>query len=942
MRCLALILLGLTSSLAGAAEAKPFPGTPSPWNGFPKHEFSVDGLKVTAVVPAKPLPGRPWLWRGEFFGAFAEADVALVKEGWHLIYLNVPDLFGAPKAIAKWEKLYALLTTEHGLHPRPGLIGLSRGGLYCLSWAAAHPDQTLAIYLDNAVCDFKSWPGGKPLALGSGKGSETEWQKLLTAYGFKNNAEASAYPRNPVDNLSPLAKAKIPLLLVYGDRDSVVPHAENSGLVYTRYKELGGPVERIVKPGQDHHPHGLKDVRPVVTFFAAARIADANVGKPTAVRHEPVQPKPGVPVLVTTRLAEGTSKPTLELQAVAPGNYLRRSDPAYEKDWTNLPMHDDGRDGDARAGDGIYSVLVPANHQRHRWLLRYRIRVTDTRGRTVRAPGRDDECPNFAWWCAAGPAAWTGASKPGKTAPLTFSSEFLDTLQSLTLLARAEDVTRSQWDGTAHKQKQQGTLVYRGIVYDHIQYSNRGQGSAHLGGKNKWGLKFNRGHDIPFVDHAGVPFPAPIGSLNLNPGCSTPYMPVLRGIAGLDEVLSMRAYRLAGVPSPPATWVQWRVILDADEVSEKDQYAGDLWGLYVAIGDMEPKLLADRPLPDGLSVSIQSGIKHAPRGMPEASQVWEKFIAALRANPNEVWCRTNLDLNAYYSFHALNRLLGNVDLRPDGNHGYYRYPDGRWAPIPWDNDMMFVPRHHQPGHIDAICCLRHPRIALEYRNRAREILDLFASDRDERDGQIGQLTADLGAALTPKNHIVDWPRLDEARWNHHPRMNPKGAFYANPMDAGYMGGQWKRRLVTNDFAGFCRYLIDFCTDCRPTRNYAPNDGDQRGYGWGYLAHEAKDDQIPATPTVERLSGGGQRFEASEFASPAGHPPAALEWRVGRIGQRGWYELDERWRQERESDRRIDIPAAVFAELGDYRVRARWRDGTGRCGHWSSPINVSMR
>ncbi len=130
--------------------------------------------------------------------------------------------------------------------------------------------------------------------------------------------------------------------------------------------------------------------------------------------------------------------------------------------------------------------------------------------------------------------------------------------------------------------------------------------------------------------------------------------------------------------------------------------------------------------------------------------MWEKFLSELRSNPKEDWWRKNLDLTAYFSFHAMNRLLGNIDLRPDGNHGYYRHPDGHWAPIPWDLDMMFVPRHHQPGYIDAICCLRHPTIALEYRNRAREILDLFASDRSERGGQVGQLTADLGAALTPK------------------------------------------------------------------------------------------------------------------------------------------------------------------------------------------------
>lgn len=49
-----------------------------------------------------------------------------------------------------------------------------------------------------------------------------------------------------------------------------MPHAENSELVYDRYKALGGSVECIVKPGQDHHTHGLKDVTPVVAFLTDA------------------------------------------------------------------------------------------------------------------------------------------------------------------------------------------------------------------------------------------------------------------------------------------------------------------------------------------------------------------------------------------------------------------------------------------------------------------------------------------------------------------------------------------------------------------------------------------------------------------------------------------------------------------------------------------------
>jgi hypothetical protein len=35
--------------------------------------------------------------------------------------------------------------------------------------------------------------------------------------------------------------------------------------------------------------------------------------------------------------------------------------PAYEKDWTDLPMRDDGQEEDEKAGDGVYSARVPAN-----------------------------------------------------------------------------------------------------------------------------------------------------------------------------------------------------------------------------------------------------------------------------------------------------------------------------------------------------------------------------------------------------------------------------------------------------------------------------------------------------------------------------------------------------------------------------------------------------
>ena len=105
MKNLVVVMTVLTSChLARADEPGPFPGPASRWEGFARHDFRVDGAEVIVVEPASPLPGRPWAWRGEFFGAFPNADVALLKQGWHLAYMGVPDQFGSPRAVARWEK----------------------------------------------------------------------------------------------------------------------------------------------------------------------------------------------------------------------------------------------------------------------------------------------------------------------------------------------------------------------------------------------------------------------------------------------------------------------------------------------------------------------------------------------------------------------------------------------------------------------------------------------------------------------------------------------------------------------------------------------------------------------------------------------------------------------------------------------------------------------
>ena len=257
MRACLTILLLATSAASGAD----FPGGKSAWQGFDRYDFSVDGRRCWVVTPQAEAEGRPWIWRARFFGHEPQTDIALLQEGFHLAYCDVGGLYGNPQAVKHWDAFYRLLTEKHGLARRPALEGMSRGGLIIYNWAAAHPGKVACIYGDAPVCDFKSWPGGK----GKGKGSPASWMQCLAAYGL-TETEGLAYKGNPVDRLKPLAEAGVPLLHVVGDADEVVPVEENTAIIEARYRQLGGSIQVIHKPGVGHHPHSLKDPARIVTF----------------------------------------------------------------------------------------------------------------------------------------------------------------------------------------------------------------------------------------------------------------------------------------------------------------------------------------------------------------------------------------------------------------------------------------------------------------------------------------------------------------------------------------------------------------------------------------------------------------------------------------------------------------------------------------------------
>lgn len=256
--------------LLNAAQCKPaafIPGNATSFNfhGYQGYDFQLDGVPCKVVCPAKEAEGRPWIWRARFWGHEPQADIDLLEQGFHVAYCDVADLYGADKAVKRWNKLYEYLVTN-GFHKKAVLEGMSRGGLIVYNWAAQNANKVACIYADAPVMDIKSWPMGK----GAHKGSAEDMTRMLAAYGFKNEEQVLRWKKNPLNHAAKIARAGIPVLHVVGDADDIVPVAENTALFEAEMKRLGAPITVIHKPGIGHHPHSLNNPESIVHFILKA------------------------------------------------------------------------------------------------------------------------------------------------------------------------------------------------------------------------------------------------------------------------------------------------------------------------------------------------------------------------------------------------------------------------------------------------------------------------------------------------------------------------------------------------------------------------------------------------------------------------------------------------------------------------------------------------
>ena len=241
-------VIGFLGTNRGAEPSAPlsFEGEKAAWHGFDRYDFLMDeqtlaimrfqapasegsGVKdpekgqrrCIVVVPKEAAPGRPWSWRGCYWDHQPQTEVELLKRGFHVAYISANATLKPGK---EWDAWYAYLTSRHGLSKKPAFIGMSRGGEYAYTWATGHPDKVSCIYADN--------PG--------------------------MNRDAFA-------GLGELARWDVPLLHVCGSIDPLL--GKNSTVIEKIYQQFGGRISVMIKEGFGHHPHSLRDPKPIADFI---------------------------------------------------------------------------------------------------------------------------------------------------------------------------------------------------------------------------------------------------------------------------------------------------------------------------------------------------------------------------------------------------------------------------------------------------------------------------------------------------------------------------------------------------------------------------------------------------------------------------------------------------------------------------------------------------
>ncbi|HMJ63807.1 MAG TPA: lamin tail domain-containing protein, partial [Candidatus Binatia bacterium] len=678
-----------------------------------------------------------------------------------------------------------------------------------------------------------------------------------------------------------------------------------------------GPSMQLVNPNLDNDLGSSwrsgTPVTPGATNSVFAANAAPNIRQ---VNHSPKTPASTNNVLVTAKITdpEGVASVQLLMQIVRPGSFIPSAlplnraqldslttnpfvtnslNPAFEAatNWTTIAMNDDGLNGDAVAGDDIYSAVLP--QQANRTLVRYRITATDTLGASRRAPFEDDPSLNFAHFVYDGIPSYQN-----------YSPAVLQTLPVYTLITRAADVDQcAAWFNTGDQLPQsigslrnegrlsfnwEGAMVYDGEVYDHITYRLRGANGRYHNGKRSFRFRFRSGHLLEAKNQEGDRFPTKWRELTTGKGQSN------RGSEtfALNEVINYFLWNKVGVPAPSTFHFHFRVIRGAQE-SPTDRYAGDFWGLSWAQEKYDVNFLDAHGLPkgnlyklvDNFVLGLDEMRYQAPLAVTNAADFFN-IENNLTGFQTADWLNAHANYTNWYRYFTVAEAIRHYDIWPSANKNgaWYFEPIyslansnyGRMMQLPYDSTDTWGPTWNNGEDIlfNGIFASsatggdsgQNPEMQKEYRNVAREIRDLlFQPD------QINPLIDAFVARLR------DFAPADHLRWSNA----PSPASYVSLGIPGSPG-------VTSGLLGTAQDLKNFMFAGGNYAWWIDRTSISAG-GWiTRLDTVAADAAVPSRPIVTYAGSNGIPinnlvFRSSVFADPQGADTiASMQWRVAEI------------------------------------------------------------
>ncbi|GEM_PF-439661 len=215
---------------------------------LPGESFLVEGRPSFVLLPpkAKRKTPQPWIMYSPTLPPYPDRNEKWMHEqflaaGVAVAGIDVGEAYGSPQSRTLMTALYTELTGNRGFATKVCLLGRSRGGLWVSSWAIANADKVAGIAGIYPVFDLRTYPGVARAARAYGK-TPQELESGLKQF-------------NPIARIDVLAKAKIPVFIIHGDADKVVPLKENSATLADRYKQAGNSdaMTLVVVKGQGHN-----------------------------------------------------------------------------------------------------------------------------------------------------------------------------------------------------------------------------------------------------------------------------------------------------------------------------------------------------------------------------------------------------------------------------------------------------------------------------------------------------------------------------------------------------------------------------------------------------------------------------------------------------------------------------------------------------------------